>query len=766
MPSKRPPPQPKPVTISTTYLGGINQNRDENVPAQCRDAVNLWAPTGAVERRPGSVGIASPQQTTLLPPPTFSGISYLQAYDVSAGAYNTAAPGAVLTAFDDEGDQIYVAVDATRQFQAAPYWSSRVGPMGSLLLTYATSPNAITATNVTASYWNGSVWAPLHVTKLAPLPTLIVVAPPIFDVSLHALSLSFVMPTDIQQVAVNTITRYWLRLTLVNAGMTAATGISNTPGPVFSGYPTVQPSLFPLDAFIFAEAGNAIVIYPFQSGGGGGGNNCYDIAGNQVITAATSAPATATAVELFDRGFNSEITPSPVFTGSPITFAAPSSRASLDVQVTSFTAIYPTQIFVLSSNGTIVVDFLGGPPTVLPATIDTSDAAIGPGAPYDPTSVATLSYWPSGKYIAMLDNQLFIADDTVLRWSGPAPYHRVWPGLQFETIESDNSAVTALHSFAGRLFLGKQKNFYATTLDSIDDFGMTHYTLSKVINGVGPVGNNAMFACDNRLIFLAEQGIYAIDATNQLTKPSHWVNPNDTSVANPNNVEIDRLADFWPTINSSFRQNAAGIDWKAKGMMLLSVPTGASTVNDTTLVWDYHRNTWWFWRGFNAQLWAIDEGPFGVQTLYYSNEYGQVFQIVEGVDNDNGTKIEWSVLSEPLGYKSGYDFTLRQAAIEATNKMGTLQVEIYKDDNFDEAYLTTNVDFDDYREGKWGTAKWGVDKWVSNRTRRRFNTFNTDFRNLSVKISQTSSGGDARIGKIEIEILPVEKTFTRRHNVG
>ena len=175
-------------------------------------------------------------------------------------------------------------------------------------------------------------------------------------------------------------------------------------------------------------------------------------------------------------------------------------------------------------------------------------------------------------------------------------------------------------------------------------------------------------------------------------------------------------------------------------------------LNDTTLVWDYKRDSFWIWTGFNAQAWALSENEFGDEELCFINEYAETSKIDSG-KTDTGSAINAYVKTQPLGHKSSETFTLRGVNVHSSNTNRALSVSTYVNDS--PTPLVTAADYTDYHEAKLDAFVLDTDKLSGERARARSNTFRQVAESVSVQVGCNDANHDFVVEKIELEIIPI-----------
>jgi hypothetical protein len=390
------------------------------------------------------------------------------------------------------------------------------------------------------------------------------------------------------------------------------------------------------------------------------------------------------------------------------------------------------------------------------ARVETDPIVVGPGAPFDSTVTAQEGAWPETKVILYHENKLWVINDYLVRWSGEDADvigHNVWPSLNFEYLQGDNSPTVGAISAWGRVYVFKQNSIYASTFMGIDEsFGNPIYSFQRIVSGKGAVASNAIWLYENKIGFLSEDGVYSLSADGVPRRLSMTPSPKDEK------LEVDRLTEFFKDINPAYRSGAAAIDWTTKGVSLISVPSANSVVNDKTLVHDYRNDAFWIWEGFNAQYWAKDTDVAGNEALYFGSNEGYIYQFGVGT-TDHGAPIDAYTLTQAMGAGLGMQFILRRVNIDATNDAGKIAVGVYADDNLETPALSSTMTFSNWREASYDSGLWGVAIYVAQRMRRKFNTFSKVFRNVALKVSPVANTGGSsfKISKIEAEILPINR---------
>jgi hypothetical protein len=693
--------------VPTGFIGGLNQNREQNTFEQCSDVRNVWTPNGELQRRPGCAAVLRFNGYGVTSYYQRGGAgSVLQNYALATDTYTSATAGNSLFVTGDVGDVFYISLDSDIVYPAGESFRFFTGlsgvapaPLAEISLELWVA-NTNTKTVLRPEYWNGTSWI------FCPGVTALE------DFAFGGVSGSsgsgygLIVPADLESCTVNGFTQHWLRFVVqenaMSAGVQVVLGAFGTTLTTIGGTTNNFMEFWgSVDSFLVSainvDNSHFVTIGSFLQ-------NYISLITNHITSPFEFAPMTM------------------VFVGQESKFFLAGKAGTTEHSINPLVHSWGNR-----------------------AIVDTSDFATGVGATYDSRVFALESAWPETKIIAFHENKLWSLTDNRMSWSGVVPYHRVWPSLNFEYFEGDNSPLTGAISAWGRLFIFKQNSIRATVYVGDDAFENPRYVAPKVA-GIGAVAVNSIkMLGNNRLAFLAEDGLYAMSSDASPYKVTLWSKGERTTV-------VDRLETLIQSINPAARSTAAGIDWKTASCYLLSVATGSSLVNNTTLVWDYKRDSFWLWEGFVAQQWVSAETEFGDETLYFVNQYAQFFQFGVG-SSDNKADIEAYVISQRLGLDSGTTFTLREVNVYGKNTNGNITVDTYVNDSG--TPRQTLLDFDDYHEAKLGTFVLGTDKLVAQRQRRRSNTFRDIAESIRVKVGLNNKDREFRVSKVELGVIPL-----------
>jgi hypothetical protein len=368
------------------------------------------------------------------------------------------------------------------------------------------------------------------------------------------------------------------------------------------------------------------------------------------------------------------------------------------------------------------------------ARVETSAAIVGSKAPYDPDYIAQESSWPRSEFITFFKGRLWSASGPVIRWSAAQPAHKVWPKISQEPImEDDNSDITGLVGYGEYVVVFKRESIYIMPSVGENEFALEQYSPVRVVSGVGCIAPESIQKVRGRLIFLSEDGLYAFDGTpniQKLTERPYRNVDGSTEVA-------DRMADFFQSLNPSYRRYASSAHWQERRCYLLSVPVDDSVVNDHTIVWDYANDSFWVWNGFNAQKWMVGDGPSDENELFYVDDEGFLFRFGYGHD-DNYAAISAHITTQRLGYRAMDKKRFRLVDVTSTNTSKSLTVDVIPQD--DEPNKDTGtLDMIDPVEKVWSdTITDSEDNWAEEQKRQSRVSFRVDSDYAQVKISHST----------------------------
>lgn len=636
-----------------TCADGINRQLDAMRGEQCYDARNVWERGGRVVQRPGYSGVTG----STIADGSIANTAVL-IKESPLGTFTVVSPGADLDVSSlPVGDRWYVGFDSD--------------PRGACAIAVAVLQSNTAATLYYAEYWNGSSlsWDPVLTDEVN--------SNGMSSRHLGGVALSTFGLAPSQAWVTTTVsaqTRYFLRFTILNAALDATVSLSNNAS---------KPRIYTMGQTLML--GSA----PFAAG-----RKFYSV---------VYRPGAADVIY--------SLSPRP---GSPVGRSATYRTRTLlsGAGTAAQLAVVPAagEMYLALQNEVTMSRWDQAPDNGLSlaeqalAQVETADWAVGenqvPPAPYAKNLVAQLAAFPKANLISFFQNRLWAADivdeQNVIRWSAPYPYHKVWPALAYEYVDQKPTAKKPLGE---NQIVYSQDAIYSMVFDSIDDFQIPHFKAIKTVAGRGCVAPNSIQEIDGRHILQSEDGLYAFDGTSNIVK-----------ITNDPKTGADRLQGIFERVTSSARQFSASAHWRGQKMYLLSLPVDGSPTNNLTIAWDYARDKFWLWDDIPAQFWLVDNGPNSDETVYFGDSSGRIYQFAAG-DTDHGAGIETYVVSRPIGFGDFMHKGLTEVKVLANSAASEMDIEVWPQ-GISQNAKTGTLEFDDYREAKWGTAIWGTSKWA------------------------------------------------------
>ncbi len=684
------------VTLESTCIKGINQSIEGGSLDECADARNLWAPGGRVEQRPGTLGLGF----------------------LSTGTQATAFTGGVVIketpigTFATTGvlDNLGVGSRFYYGFTSTPPLATEYA-VGLILTVSATNSNLVT---FFAEYWNGSDWVYLPANSVSGGE--LVLASGVGFCGGATTTIRFVWPTDLAQTAVNSVTAYFFRFTLV-----AIDGTSS-----FDAGVTISTSAT-YESPINTGAGNylgTIKNGPFFFTGVRSSDTFNGMFSRRVDVGETSVS--------FNTFANLVAALEP---GEP-----PSSAV---VQLTGewyFT--FSNKVFYIDTVADgIFADNLT-PPTPL---VESRDFAVGNNAPYDRDFVAQRADFPSANYVAYFGSRLWFADKGKISWGAAYPFHKVLPLLSEEPVGSDDETdITGLAGLGENIYVFKQRSMYAMVLEEINAFGLSVFRPKKRgVGGIGCVSNASIRRINSRygseLVFLSEKGLVAFNGQST-RKVSLDKNGND------------RLVSFFDTLTPGKWNVSVAADWRKHSCYLLSLTLNGANFPNTVLVWDYENDAFWIWDGIEAACWIEDTDG----RLYFGDSQGRIFEMGNG-NTDHGAVISAYVKTNRMALDEGPEFKhALRVSITGENLNSDVDIEVLPDDTATALVSGAGeLSFADYNEKAYDVAVYDTDNYTERRRVVKHLDVRVPGSFFQVVVSHSNKNESFVFSSIRLEVLPL-----------
>lgn len=703
--------------LSQTLLAGLNQQDNLAGPDECSDCRNVWAYNGEIENRPGlrPVSIKRRYDTdgTATGTTADNVLAYVNSAWVNVGSAGTIS---VFGLGGREDDRIYVEVDtATPTYDAQEYNG-----------VYVTFAGGGTPIEVGAKYYNGTEWKEL---ELFPSTH-----PNAVQFGMTGVFMTFFRtPSDWATTTVNSVTGYFVAFYRVGSDDSMAGTITITAQST-GFYPGVHSADHADEDTTYSTAPIA-ATHVFQS--------LYD---NIVTTIMAYGDENNAGVEVLSTSG----------VKGTSEYIRATESVTIDTRPTVTSVASTNDLFYAFGHKVYRAYVPDGRVTAnTEAAVDTRDAAIGPGAPWDSTTVALEGSFPKANIVVSHQNRLWFADiegdPRKVQWSSKVPYHRVLPSLAFEYLEGgNNERITAMASYGPELIVAEPDELWRMVYAGLDAFDIPHYTPTPLGVGVGCVSHYTMHVCDGRLTFLSEEGIMTYDGT-KLQLASSVTRRGQT---------FDRLANLWRSISPGARWKATAVDWSSRGCYLLAVAVDGSQTNNRIVCWDYKNNAFWVWTSpvsDVASMFIYEDGS-GDDGVYLVDQYGDVFQFGRRFTKDGVDEFESYVTTHRVGQSWRQNLRYRECSLITDSVTPELTVTVTRHDRSTskEQTLTTR----DTNETEWTSSgltfsSGSTPVLYASEERTKTAKFALTGDTFKVKIGNNTNGKRFGFRSVEHGVLPV-----------
>lgn len=225
------------------------------------------------------------------------------------------------------------------------------------------------------------------------------------------------------------------------------------------------------------------------------------------------------------------------------------------------------------------------------------------------------------RYLEIYNNQLFLSGfsttPSVCWFSNIGEPESIEPTYNFEVRTNDGDRVTGLKSYQSQLFIFKEKSFHALSGDNPDNF-----SLREISDQYGCLSGRAVATYENNMVFLDRKGVCQYNGANIV-------------------VISTKIEPIFQSMNvDAAKDNAVMIHNRLRNQIWVGIPTNGSTVNNTTLVFDYVVQAWTVYEGFSPSSLAVIKGPLTQpDAMYGSYSSGSLFNFGVSFFSDNGQGI-------------------------------------------------------------------------------------------------------------------------------
>lgn len=674
---------------------------DEAGPNELVDALNVWAPNGRVQQRPGYVGL--PNSIITATTTNATGVDFI--VENPLGTFTNTDTFSNLPV----GSRWYFAF--TNAFDFDDYISSL------FFLPSAANSNSVRAI---LEYYNGTDWVGLKM-----LEGLLNGTGTVDYNFVHMSSVTrfyFNWPRDIAQLQLDpngvNVTAYWLRFTLYNlnggTAFDALTTVVTSSKSFRSRQPAISSKYFGTTKLQFSVGPRYINLYAVAAGSASSAGTVIQLGselGKANYAAARLDDTLATGFDWQQSALNPVVVP-----GTDEAFVPTDKGLWL---------LHPNY----SNYGAAGPDL---------AKVESRDFAVGPNAPFDKNFIAQLNDFPIAKYVIFYKNRLWFfgieGQGSNIRWGASAPYYKVLPQLSIEPVaENDSSQPTGLAGLGEFVVAYKENSTSILVLNEINNFGLSVFRPIKK-SDVGCVAHNSIKEVMGNLISLAKDGLYAFDGSES----------RKVSLDRDGN---DRLLDFWARINASARTDSVACVWREQQYYLLAVPVDGSTKNNMVVAWDYNANTLWLWDDMEVKCWIVDSSPSGKERIYFADYGGRLYEFGVG-GTDHGAPIESYIKTRHIDIENSETISVRQVLVTAENVDDTVNVELLADDNVVGA--SEDIDLKNYNEKDYDTAVYDTDSYTERRRAQIRLGCRTDCKFFQVKVTHNAKNKPFSLNSIQI----------------
>ena len=222
------------------------------------------------------------------------------------------------------------------------------------------------------------------------------------------------------------------------------------------------------------------------------------------------------------------------------------------------------------------------------------------------------------RYLEIYQNRMFMAGfsamPSIVAFSDTGEPEGYNPAWNFEVRTNDGDVVTCMKSYSTKLYIFKQHSFHILTGDNPNNF-----FLSEITNQYGCLNNRCAVVYDDILVFLDQKGVIM------------WNGASVTPLSTPKIQPILDSMNF-----AAAKTCACMVHDKLRNQILIAIPTGASTTNNITLVYDYLVGAWTTYNGFTPSVFAQAYGYNNTKNAFYGDTSGRVNWFGPSFLADNG----------------------------------------------------------------------------------------------------------------------------------
>lgn len=356
--------------------------------------------------------------------------------------------------------------------------------------------------------------------------------------------------------------------------------------------------------------------------------------------------------------------------------------------------------FLTNGNGTIVATGASNPTT--------SGSLVKTGGTGDATIIfaefQVNANIQNAKYISQFNNFLFLANCTVDGVYYPTRVYyselkddTIWGAANYlEVSKDDGQPITGLRVLSDRLVVYKTRSIYTIFYTGDVDIPFILPGGGKTNANVGCIAPFSIQEVDNGHVFLALDGLYFFDSSN-VYKLSYRL---DTTFAGLNQGGFNRVRSMTQKIKNRY--------W-------LAVSNGASSTNDTVIIWDWYNNAFSLYSGINASAMRTFYVTSSEERPHFVDYAGYMYRADYGAD-DYPLKVRTPI--------SAFYYTNWKSFDDLCDQKGVAHAYIYYQLNPATLTFSYSYNFDENDQYSstlatsgtatiWGLFNWGEVNWAS-----------------------------------------------------
>ena len=244
----------------------------------------------------------------------------------------------------------------------------------------------------------------------------------------------------------------------------------------------------------------------------------------------------------------------------------------------------------------------------------------------------------------------------------------VWQPFNFLDFNPDDGdVITAIHRYGQNLVVSKKRSMALLTGNT-----SLNYSVVWLEGETGATGMRALTSADKYLAFVAQDGIRFSDLSASI-------------------LATERLVPSWEGINHRRLNQASVVHWRHS--LLVALPTQGSLYNNTVWVYDFLRNSWAIYNGWEVSAWTRFHQYGEDVLLACDSSTGQVYEVmIDGFDDNVPINYKWRSKDFNFAHPERYKlFRSIYLDIDGVAETTTLEIDMIVDGALAGTYTTTIV---------------------------------------------------------------------------